>query len=698
MYIKRIASTINLIIFTSVSVFAYFYISSSERSERQNYIDLQCVRKKNSTLAEARGGNTVLYAMKNAASINEVIDSSDNWVRFTSDLISNTRWNIVGGAALAEMNTSMLQEWAKQRDVTPTERDEHGGRRNLTFNRSRYLIIVEDVPNTDTLGYDYLSDPQRRDLVSNAYATGKISLSDPGLSLYGSKKAVVFFIPTSDRNNKFIGGVSTGYYTSNLVPSLANNEDVFLRLHINGIHAFENDNFDGTNLRSSQSFSLADKTAKLECGLVFFASSTPLIVLLIGILGGVIISLLISWIIYMMTRRALYDEEVRMANHNEQEAIKSASAKSMFFAGVSHELRTPMNGIMWMINFLKQTKLDDEQRELTEQLRSASQSLLQILNDVLDFSKLEAHQLSVEESPFDLNNFVDELSTSYMHQATAKNNEFVLVNKLPGPHFWILSDAARIRQILNNIVGNALKFTSNGTVTMSCDYHDGEVWFDIADTGIGIERHVLPTLFQPYVQGDVSTTRKYGGTGLGLTISKHLANVLNGDISCDSVPNRGSVFHVHVCVKIVESLHNEKTSEESQDARFSGNVLVAEDNTLNQKVIARLLEGMGLNVTLVNDGQEAVNLVVEKPEYFDCILMDGMMPVMDGYQATTQIRKHGIQIPIIALTANNASGERDRCLKIGMDDFIPKPIMKPQLVRALTNCFKSYYMTTVAPM
>ena len=293
MFVKRIASASTILIFTSISIFAYFYLSSYEHTEKQGYLDVQCIRKKNSTIAEVRGGNTVLLAMKNALSLVNLTRNPDRWINFTRELITTTNWKIVGGAALREMNRQELMQFAQFRNITPTERDENGGRRRISLERDRYLIIVEYYPNSDTIGYDYLSDPQRSRMVSAAYSTGNIAISNPGLSINGTLKTVVFFIPAM-KDNKYIGGVSAAYYTSNLVPALAVNDDVLLQLAITDVRAFENDNFVKTNLRSTQYFTMADKRASLECGVLFERSFTPLVVLIAGILTGVAIALLIS--------------------------------------------------------------------------------------------------------------------------------------------------------------------------------------------------------------------------------------------------------------------------------------------------------------------------------------------------------------------------------------------------------------------
>ena len=692
MYVKRMVSFVLSIMFIGLAIFAYVYMSNAELSNRQKYVETQCLRKKNSTVAEVRGGNTVLYAMRNAAIITlfavEEVNPNSTWIQFTRNLLQNTKWRIIGGAALQEMNATHLKRWASTNNIKPTERAANGGKQPLRYNRDSYFVIVENYPDVSSIGYDYFSDPKRKELVENGFNTGQIALSDPAPSIGnqdGLGQVVVFFIPVID-NNVARRGVSAGYYTSRMVPELAFNEDIFLRLYINGKIAYEDTGFSTASVRAYQEFVVADKIANLHCAAEFRHSALPLIVLLLGILGGLSLSALTSYIIHLMsvrlTEKIKSEEEVRIAGANEQAAVKSVEMKSAFLASVSHELRTPINGLSWMVNFLSDTPLTEDQRELVENLRISSESLLQIVDDVLEFSKIESGQLRVDLQPFELVAFLNEVALFYNHQSEIKNNAFVLRNDIGRVELWLISDRHRIKQILNNIVGNALKFTSNGTVTLTCDFAMDRLQFHVTDTGIGIDKTIISTLFQPYIQADASTTRKFGGTGLGLVISRRLAQLLGGDISCESTLGKGSTFHIHIRTPIAPV--NTTSTEPASEAKicFSGHILVAEDNIINQKVIKRLLESMGLTLVIVDDGQKVIDLL-DSGARFDLILMDGQMGIMDGYSSTKILRSKGYRIPIIGLTANSLSGERERCLAMGMSDFLSKPIVKVELVRAL---------------
>ena len=433
--------------------------------------------------------------------------------------------------------------------------------------------------------------------------------------------------------------------------------------------------------------------------------------------------------------RSELEEQVKQRTRELQQATNDAVAlaekaaaasrvKSQFIANMSHEIRTPMNGVLGMSELLADTTLTAEQQQCTDTIRASARALFDVINDILDFSKIEAGKLELEATEFALRDVVAGVAALLAGQAQRNGVAFIWSVDTEVPATAV-GDAVRLRQILTNLVGNAVKFTTEGEIEtrVSVVEEQGDVTtlrFTVRDTGTGIAPDVLDRIFDGFAQADESMTRKYGGSGLGLTIAKSLTEMMGGEIDVKSQVGQGSTFS---CTVRVQRVHEggrlaRRVNPDSNTGRDAGaegstrhdarlasrRVLLVDDNHVNRLVGRKMLEKLGCRVDVAENGGQAITAY--RRAAYDVILMDIQMPGMDGYAATRRIR--GLQaeaavgwspadVPIVAMTAHAMKGDRERCLDAGMDDYLSKPFTRCQLSEALRRCLPDLRVDDPAP-
>lgn len=397
-------------------------------------------------------------------------------------------------------------------------------------------------------------------------------------------------------------------------------------------------------------------------------------------IGFVALIAVVSAFWYMLNQGRQQQKMINLLNESDRKSKELASMKEQFLANMSHEIRTPMNAILGFTNLLRRTQLNGEQRQYVQNIHSAGENLLALVNDILDLSKIEAGMMSLEETRFSLHSLLSSVGAMFSEKINEKGLQFS-INIDPNVPDVLTGDAVRLTQILVNLISNAVKFTEKGKITVTIKLLEeteekARLQLMVADTGIGISAEKQQSIFERFQQADTETTRRFGGTGLGLAIVKQLVDLQNGTIHVHSEQGSGSVFTVDLTYKIpdINQLYAAALSAQEEAVPLEKiTVLIAEDNTMNQHLISHLMRSWGIEFVIVNNGIEVVEEL--KNRSYSIVLMDIQMPGMDGYTATGIVRNElKLSIPIIAMTAHAMAGEKEKCLQMGMNDYVSKPI------------------------
>lgn len=574
--------------------------------------------------------------------------------------------------------------------------------------------------NDKALGLNIAFEQNRYEAATLSRASGKTALTKKIHLVQDKEKTPGFLLlqpmykktghheDTNIDQNNFIGWIYAPFVARNFFTNITNSQDDDINVivydgeekNIDNIIYSENGGEEKKN--TAPLFSTEKTIAVYQQKWTVVWESTPhlereyqSIMPAFIMMGGILFSSLYGIFILSLTRRTaiienLVREKTAEAELQKSRALEAAAAKSDFLAKMSHEIRTPINGILGFIEILGETNLNQEQKSYIEKSRSAGQTLLKIIGDILDLSKIEAGKTTLESEPFDLREALD-ICVDVVHKDALQKKLTIETQIADNCPDILVGDKARFQQIILNLLVNAVKFTAQGSIRIGVGYNHGILDISVTDTGIGIAPNKLEKIFESFVQEDSSMSRKYGGSGLGLTIAKQLVTAMNGTIRAESVKGNGTKFFVSLPLPPAapEGTKSGLFSDNQNTSHY--NILIVEDTALNQELMQVILSKAGHKTTLAENGRDAISILKERP--FDLVLMDIQMPVMDGFQATRIIREElKSDIPIIALTAHALPEQIKSFFECGMDDFLIKPLNSKTLLSRINSIMCNDYL------
>ena len=673
--------------------------------------------------------------------------------RFTARILDENpvlqglSWNIrVTGDNVHQLQSQLQRSYAAEHaslEFTITERDANGELIPFTP-RPLHVVVAFIEPfadNIKALGYDVYSQASRQEALKVAWQTEQIYPTPPIMLVQNDSQqaGVLLFLPVkSDQKHTFQNGYATGVIRVLDLASLAfsntkNNNVILLMDPMEGV---ETGILYSKNLSTAQQqllsavspneqqindeFPLLNRyeiSLGARSWVLYIANESIFInqpwgvhlllasaTLFAGLLGWfmIIVAGYTDEIEFEVDKRtkelSLTNQRLVLSEQRQNEAMQQAEesnrAKSEFLANMSHEIRTPMNAILGLSRLGLKDHTPDQAKDRFNKIHQAGELLLSIINDILDFSKIEANKMHLESVTFSLREIIGQLDDLFRGQAESKGLSFSCrFGKISQPYF--VGDSLRIKQVLANLLSNAIKFTHEGSVILMVEQQQDSngknlLCWHVQDSGIGMSPALQAVLFEAFTQADSSTSRVYGGSGLGMTISHRLTTAMGGELNVRSELGKGSEFTFTVPVTVAtteQRAHYQNLASSTPQVELPGpaNILVVEDNPINQEVITEQLNGLGMKITLANNGQEAVEQV--RKTTFDMVLMDVQMPVMDGYTATREIRQLGIAVPIIALTAAALFEDKQKALASGMNDHLSKPFKEAEILAMISKWY-----------
>ncbi len=701
------------------SIVLFISLRNSDGNNDYNVFNRFCGRKAAETLQQFQGGATIIQALGQRVTTTrpEMILTDTTWDTICGELVSRASWNI---SALSNLHMFPSYDnaaaWAATKGKkirTPTVASTSPSPSSSIPEDSPRLalVITSSFPADQSAneGVDYFQSPVTRAIVDTAVTHGDLIVSLPLYNTVTHLHSVVMFLPLFSPSGQMIGAVSGLYRENVVIVDKEEDPEIYYTVIISGVPLLVDAN-QPTKFTSKYFFSVANSAVQFQCAKNHSPSVTPYVILALGTVLSLIIPAITLQYRHQLTTlsrensaRLAAEQKASSARIGEAAALEAVDLKSAFLANISHEIRTPLNGIQGNSEFLLDTSLTPEQAQYATTIHESGDILVSILDDILEYIRMDGDDKElVSLNPLRIDELLDTLPSVFATALSQQHNVFTVEYPHHAPEsLCVLSDVGRLRRILHKLIHNAIKFTSNGVITVRVTppivIEEREeptfLLFEIIDTGIGIADNVV--LFTPFTQEDSTRARRYGGAGMGLAISKRLIETLGGHIGYESTAGRGSRFFFEIPYVKVTPLP-EKTLRRSATLcatscvpaapeRKRGSILIVDDNRVNLSVAQKTLEKLGYSCVLANNGQEAVDLVNSMGSQIAAILMDASMPVMDGYEATRLIKRVHPSLPIIAMTANALDSERDKCLEAGMDAFLTKPLIRVKLQETLAE-------------